>query len=93
MINVACKDGTSVRDIVSEWLRANHYDGLCNPDSECGCDLADLMPCQCVNDRDCVCAYRIVEYDGAGEEVLLCTSNSGQDEPSDALCRIGVDVG
>jgi hypothetical protein len=31
--------------IVKEYLSSNGYDGLCEPDYECGCELKDLMPC------------------------------------------------
>jgi predicted amidophosphoribosyltransferase len=34
-----------VKDIVTEYLTANGYDGLYNDDGECGCCLADLAPC------------------------------------------------
>jgi len=32
-----------VQTIVTEWLIAHGYDGLCG--EGCGCRLADLMPC------------------------------------------------
>jgi hypothetical protein len=35
----------TILEIVREYLKANGYDGLCNPDAECGCVLDDLMPC------------------------------------------------
>lgn len=37
----------SVKQIVTAWLQVNskHYDGLVNCHGECGCELADLMPC------------------------------------------------
>lgn len=59
----ASKDGTSVKEIIAEWLRINDYDGLCNPYSNSGCGLDDLMPCRCPNERGCVCAYKILDTD------------------------------
>lgn len=42
------KDGTPVREMVAEWLRANHYDGLCNPDgTEC-----DRLYCTSISDKN-----------------------------------------
>ena len=35
----------SVKEIVAKWLAANGYDGLVDPDRECGCQVSDLMPC------------------------------------------------
>jgi len=35
-----------VRGIVWGYLKAHGYDGLYSEDIECGCDLADLMPCE-----------------------------------------------
>lgn len=86
------KDGTPVKEIVAEWLRANHYDGLCNPDGECGCGLDDLMSCQCIDERNCVCAYEIPVYDGCEYDRMFSTSNSDQDEPSDTLEKIARDM-
>lgn len=36
--------GETVESIVSTWLKANGYDGLCN-DGYCGCGIGDLFPC------------------------------------------------
>ena len=34
-----------LKEIVQAWLTDNGYDGLCDPDNECGCHIEDLMPC------------------------------------------------
>jgi len=49
-----------VRIIVSDWLKANGYDGLVNGDGECGCPIGDLMPCEnsIAGLGDCQPAYR-----------------------------------
>lgn len=86
------KDGTNVREMTAQWLRSNNYDGLCNPDGECGCGLDDLMPCQCVNERDCVCAYETTVPDGYEYDQMFCTSNSDQNEPSDTLEQAAIDL-
>ncbi len=43
--------------MVSEYLTTNKYDGLFNNNSECGCDLEDLMPCDEPCD-DCEAGYK-----------------------------------
>ena len=35
----------TVKIIVADWLKANGFDGLCNPDAGCGCLIGDLAPC------------------------------------------------
>jgi len=35
----------NLKSIIEEWLTDNGYDGLCNPDEECGCSFDDFMPC------------------------------------------------
>ena len=35
----------TLRELTEEWLKEHGFDGLCNPDLECGCKLGDLMPC------------------------------------------------
>ena len=32
-------------DMVKQWLRDEGYDGIYNPDGDCGCALEDFMPC------------------------------------------------
>lgn len=49
----------TVRTILAEWLKANGYDGLCNPWAECGCEVDDLMPCGGEGCDGCVAGYRI----------------------------------
>lgn len=43
-------------DIVADYLKTNGYDGLAYEDTECGCTLDDLAPCDgpCY---DCMPAY------------------------------------
>ena len=54
----------TVFDIITEYLKANHYDGLTDGD-DCGCLLDDLMPCGC-NGWDCIPGYRgINSYDAS----------------------------
>lgn len=46
----------TVLEIVREYLKENGYDGLCNPELECGCGLDDLAPCGEMG-MDCEPAY------------------------------------
>ena len=46
----------NVYDMIREYLEKNGYDGLVSDDSECGCVLADLAPCDEVN--NCWAAYK-----------------------------------
>lgn len=45
-----------MRQILAEALRNRDYDGLFNPDAECGCVLDDLAPCD-ENPWECVPGY------------------------------------
>jgi hypothetical protein len=33
-------------EMIREWLIMHGAHGLCHPDTECGCHLEDLMPCE-----------------------------------------------
>lgn len=33
------------KEIIIAWLREHHFDGLCEPETECGCGLGDFAPC------------------------------------------------
>ena len=41
----ARNDVIDVIDIVERYLAKHGYDGLYNPDDECGCYVGDLVPC------------------------------------------------
>jgi hypothetical protein len=52
----------TVKDIVREKLIALGADGLCDPDSECGCPIDDI--CCCDSDcRGCVPARIVSDHD------------------------------
>ena len=44
-------------DIIIMWLSDNGYDGLCNPDLECGCGIDDFIPCGGEGVIECEAAY------------------------------------
>ena len=48
---------STVGTIVVDHLRDNGFDGLCNPDLECGCGLDDFTPCD-EPSFDCKPAYK-----------------------------------
>jgi hypothetical protein len=51
----------SVKSIVSVYLKANGFDGLCWPGTSCECGLDDLMPCESDegNIASCVPAHKV----------------------------------
>jgi len=48
---------TKTREAVKKWLTENGYDGLVNAYAECGCEIADLAPCE-HNCLECEPAYK-----------------------------------
>lgn len=49
----------TVLSIITERLKADGFDGLCHPPTDCACGLDDLLgPCEGAQ-RDCRAAYKI----------------------------------
>ena len=68
-------------EIIKAWLKDNGYDGLCNPDLECGCTVEDFRPC--VDDpSDCQPAYSVPAEPGAGVDSWMVTTKPTE-EPTD----------
>lgn len=55
----------TVDEILRRWLEEHGYDGLVADGAECGCEIADLIPCDSPCDT-CQPAYRGVNADGDG---------------------------
>jgi hypothetical protein len=51
-------ENITVTEIVKKWLKDNGYDGLCDPESKCGCELDDLRPCIGAPFEACVAAHQ-----------------------------------
>ena len=65
---------TTVRGIIDKYLRDNGYGGLVHPDSECGCEVGDIMPCE-DQQGECAAGYKhiapeTVGYLSAGDWVI-----------------------
>ncbi|MBL7006356.1 MAG: hypothetical protein ISR78_04665 [Spirochaetia bacterium] len=52
----------TVVDIIVNYLEENGFDGLCNPDGECGCCFCDFVPCENV-EIECRPAYKVAYND------------------------------
>lgn len=64
---------------IRDRLQADGFDGLCNPDLECGCPLDDLFTCGEPSIEDCLPAYFRNKISScscmadAGPDPCLCT--------------------
>ena len=47
----------NIKDIVKKYLLEYGYDGLCNTDIDCGCQLSDLIPCDYFSAENCRCGF------------------------------------
>lgn len=54
---------TTAREMVKAWLKSNCFDGL-YIDGECGCNLKDLMPCDCEGVGSCEAGYITIDPSG-----------------------------
>ena len=57
----------NVMEIVKEYLQKNNYDGLAGDD--CGCELEDLMPCDCSYIMNCEVAHKVLVKDLTPAEI------------------------
>lgn len=48
-----------VADLVLNYLKKNNFDGLVNPDDECGCGIDNLAPC----DSNCMGCEPAIEVE------------------------------
>lgn len=70
----------NIAEIVAAWLKEHGYDGLCNSELECGCNLEDLAPCvDCCG--DCVAGYDHGPREGC--DFWMCEQKP---EPEDDPC-------
>ena len=67
-----------IREIVAAWLKEHGYDGLCNPDRECGCTLDDLIPCiDGLDGETCQAGYK-GPVDKYGETMMYLTREAAK---------------
>lgn len=52
----------TVLQILTAWLREHGYDGLYDPDQECGCAIDDLVCC-CEACDQCLPGYKVPDPD------------------------------
>lgn len=69
------KDGMTVKEILSEWLQDNGYDGLVDVRSGCGCTIHGLQSCGRIDRSSCVCGYKVDHPDDPGDFMMAVTRN------------------
>jgi hypothetical protein len=70
----------TVKEIIVKYLKENGYDGLCYTD--CGCDIDDLAPCDCIND-DCEAGHRMLCENPGCEYVMDCSGTCIRTKPEE----------
>ena len=68
----------TVKEIVTQYLVENGYDGLCEDGRRCGCDIEDLMPC-CEMSELCFAGYKVVPPKSVKRkyEFFICENKNG----------------
>ncbi len=62
----------TAREILISWLREMGADGLCYPDMDCGCSVADLCPLDgCINLDECRPARWIAPDSSDADQEML----------------------
>ena len=66
----------TIEYIVKDWLKTHGYDGLCNPDLECGCFLRDDI-ILCESPTGCVAGHETTDVldDGKEHQVIYIGKN------------------
>jgi len=54
----------NIKEMLTEALKANDFDGLCHPDMECGCTIDDLFPCGNPDWEECIGGFKYLQDDG-----------------------------
>ncbi len=54
---------STIKKILETHLQQAGFDGLCHPETECGCGLGDFMPCDNPS-SECAPAYLIQDPNG-----------------------------
>lgn len=90
------KKNIDVRGIVFDWLTEHGYDGLANPDAECGCLLSDLAPCggmldECRPGRKIAVDKCRCDLDPVGHDwhVVVDEEKNGLDAAGEWVCDCG----
>lgn len=67
----------NVNAIVKTWLKDNGYDGLLDDHGECGCELADLFPCDRAFDM-CHPGYRGPDSSGEADWCMYASKEAAE---------------
>lgn len=74
-----------VIEIVKNWLLENGYDGLVDPDRECGCQISDLMPCG-EGFEKCEAAHKKEADPKTGWDFLMFPGKAQPEDSADCSC-------
>lgn len=70
----------TVLEIVQAGLIANGYDGLCNPDEGCECEVCDLAPCGEIS-GECTAGWKVPCSCGDHDWHISSASDGEQPDP------------
>ena len=59
-----------LKEIVKDWLKQKGFDGLCEYDCECGCEIDDLMPCDQPGPR-CLAGFKKDADPASGYDFMI----------------------
>jgi len=78
------EDQIPVKEIVRQYLVRHGYDGLYSDLLECGCDLADLMPCD-GNCHGCIPGYKVEDQSDEFEFLIAPEKDTDLRTPDEWL--------